>query len=259
MRGLGSIVVTWVAVASTLLPSGCGPGEPPPPSIPASGRPPATGAEHLRRAGEWLAGDRLADATTEYRAALEQDPSNIAALEGLSRIAARMDDAPASLGFIARAAELQPQDGAILNQLGVAQLSNGRRHEAAATFERAIALRPRDALVLLNAAQNQADLGDWARARGYAERAAGLIPEDATPWLLLGRFQMRQEKWSEALAPLREAARRAPEQAMIQYYLAKALVAAGRRPEAEEPLRAVLRGSAPADIRREVESLLAGK
>jgi tetratricopeptide (TPR) repeat protein len=249
-----------LAAVVAALAAGCGPGESAPPVAPASsggsGRP---ASERVRRAGELLSGDRLADAAGEYRAALEQDPANVAALEGLSRIAARMNDAPASLGFIARAAELRPQDGAIVNQLGVAQVSNGRKREAAATFERAMELRPRDALVLLNAAQNQADLGDWPRARGYAERAAALIPEDATPWLLLGRFQMRQDKFAEAVAPLREAARRAPEQAMIQYYLGKSLAAAGRRQEAEEPLRAVLRGNAPVDIRREVESMLAGK
>jgi len=251
--------VRRLAVVLALL-AGCGPGDPPPPSGPSIGAPSGGSAsERVRRAGDFLAGDRLADAAAEYRAALAQDPSNAAALEGLSRIAGRMNDAPSSLGFIARAAELRPQDGSIVNQLGVAQVANGRKREAAATFERAMELRPRDALVLLNAAQNQADLGDWARARGYAERAAALIPDDATPWLLLGRFQMRQEKFAEAVAPLREAARRAPDQAMIQYYLGKSLAAAGRRQEAEEPLRAVLRGQAPPEIRQEVESLLAGK
>ncbi|HVE39765.1 MAG TPA: tetratricopeptide repeat protein [Planctomycetota bacterium] len=250
MRRLAAAVLACLAA--------CGPGDPPPPAGPTGGALPGRPAsEHVRRAGDLLAGDRLADAAAEYRAALTQDSANVAALEGLSRIAARMHDGPASLGFIARAAELRPEDGAIVNQLGVAQVANGRKREAAATFERAMVLRPRDALVLLNAAQNQADLGDWARARGYAERAAVLIPEDATPWLLLGRFQMRQEKFAEAVAPLREAARRAPDQAMIQYYLGKSLAAAGRRQEAEEPLRAVLRGQAPPEIRREVESLLA--
>ncbi len=249
-----------LAAAVLLCLAGCGPGDPPPPAGPAGGTLPGRSAsEHVRRAGDLLAGDRLADAAAEYRAALAQDAGNVAALEGLSRIAARMNDAPASLGFIVRAAELRPQDGAIVNQLGVAQVANGRKREAAATFERAMELRPRDALVLLNAAQNQADLGDWARARGYAERAAALIPDDATPWLLLGRFQMRQEKFAEAVAPLREAARRAPDQAMIQYYLGKSLAALGRRQEAEEPLRAVLRGQAPPEIRREVENLLAGR
>ena len=250
-----------LAAVLALFAAGCGPGDAPASVGAAAGGsvPGGTAAEHVRRAGDCLSGDRLADAASEYRAALAQEPSNIAALEGLSRIAGRMNDAPESLGFIARAAELRPQDGALINQLGVAQVANGRKHEAAATFERAMELRPRDALVLLNAAQNQADRGDWARARGYAERAAALIPEDATPWLLLGRFQMRQEKFDEAVAPLREAARRAPDQAMIQYYLGKSLAGAGRRQEAEEPLRAVLRDNAPAEIRREVESLLVGR
>jgi Flp pilus assembly protein TadD len=246
------------AVVLSLLAAGCGPGDAAAPAIP--GGSPATStlpaAEHLRRAQDFLSGDRLAEAAAEYRKALDQDAKSVPALEGLSRIAARMNDAPSSLGFIARAAELSPEDGAIVNQLGVAMVSNGRKREAAKTFERAMALRPRDPLVLLNAAQNQADLGDWALARRHAESAAALIPEDATPWLLMGRFQMRQDKFGEAVAPLREAARRAPDEAMVQYYLGKALVSAGRRAEAEEPLRAALRGNPPADIRQEVEALL---
>ena len=246
--------------AAALFLAGCGPGDPPPPGgVPAAPTSTISAAEHLRRGHDSLSGDRLADAAAEYRAVLTQDPKNIPALEGLSRISARMSDAPAALGFIARAAELSPQDGAIVNQLGVALVSNGRKREAAGIFERAMELRPRDPLVLLNAAQNQADLGDWAKARGYAERAAALIPNDATPWLLLGRFQMRQEKFADAVAPLQEAAKRAPDEAMVQYYLGKALAASGRRDEAEAALRAVLRLKAPPEIRREVEAILTAK
>ena len=97
----------------------------------------------------------------------------------------------------------------------------------------------------------------WDRAESSAEAAATLIPDDATPWLLLGRFQMRQEKFADAVVPLREAAKRAPDQALVQYHLGKALAAAGRRQEADESLRAALRGNPPADIRKEVEALLA--
>ena len=249
MRRLAAALLAAVA--------GCGPGDS---GMPAGGPPKAAEAvpvaERLRRGQELLAGDRLADAAVEFRAALGKDATSVQALEGLSRVAARMNDAPASLAFISRAAELSPEDGALVNQLGVALVSNDRKREAARTFERALALRPKDPLVLLNAAQNQADLGDWPRARRYAEAAAALIPEDATPWLLMGRFEMRQEKFAEAVAPLREAARRAPGQSMVQYYLGKSLAAAGRRSEAEAPLRAALEGRPPDDVRREIESLL---
>jgi Flp pilus assembly protein TadD len=259
MRLAAAVLATLVAGGSTLLATGCGPGDSGSPPGPVAGPPAAElpVAERLRRGHEFLAGERLADAAAEYRAALSRDATCVPALEGLSRIAARMNDAPASLAFISRAAQLAPEDGSIVNQLGVALVSNDRKREAAGKFERAMELRPRDPLVLLNAAQNQADLGDWERARRYAEGAAALIPEDATPWLLLGRFQMRQEKFADAVAPLREAARRAPDQGTIQYYLGKSLVAAGRRREAEEPLRAALRSNPPPEVRRDVEALLA--
>jgi tetratricopeptide (TPR) repeat protein len=237
--------------------AGCGPGEGAAPEAATVKTKAAAGS--VIRAKELLAAERLAEAAAEYRAVLVQDPKNVGALEGLSRIASRMNDAPSALGFISRAAELKPDDVSIVNQLGVALVSNGRKKDAAQAFDRALALNPRDPFACLNAAQNQADLGDWDRARRHAEAAAELLPADATPWLLLGRFQMRQGKFVEAVAPLREAAKRAPDQALVQYYLGKALTAAGRRAEAEEPLRAALRGNPPDDVRKEVEALLAGK
>lgn len=246
----------WAALVVIAL-AGCGPGEGAAPEPPSAKTRSAEGS--VARAKEHLAAERLADAAAEYRAVLLQDPKSVPALEGLSRIASRMNDAPSSLGFIARAAELRPDDASIVNQLGVAYVANGRKKEAAQAFDRALTLNPRDPFACLNAAQNQADLGDWEKARRHAEAAAGLLPQDATPWLLLGRFEMRQGKFAEAVAPLREAAKRAPDQALVQYHLGKALVSAGRRREAEEPLRAALRGNPPEDVRKEVEALLAGK
>jgi tetratricopeptide (TPR) repeat protein len=249
MRAAAALVL--VALAS------CGPGEgaasPPTAAKPV---PEAPVADRLRRARELLDRDQLAEAAAEYRAVLAKDDRNVPALEGLSRIAARMNDAITSLGFIARAAALKPDDASIVNQLGVAQVGCGRRSEAAKTFERAMALAPNDPLAFLNAAQNLAELGDWAGAKRHAETAAGLIPQDAMPWLLLGRFQMRQQKFAEAVPPLREAVKRAPDQPVVQFMLGKALVSAGRRAEAEEPLRAALKSNPPADLRKEAEALL---
>ena len=235
----------------------CGPGEgaaPEPPTVKTRGP-----EGSLNRAKDLLAAERLADAAAEYRAVLLQDPKSVVALEGLSRIASRMNDAPAALGFISRAAELKPDDASLANQLGVALVSNGRKKEAAQAFERALAINPHDPFACLNAAQNQADLGDWDRARRHAEAAAALLPQDATPWLLLGRFQMRQGKYAEAVAPLREAVQRAPDQALVQYNFGKALASSGRRQEAEAPLRAALRGSPPDDVRKEIEAILTSK
>jgi len=244
-------------VALVLFAAGCGPGEGSAPEAPASKTMPAQGS--LPRAVDLLAAERLAEAAAEYRAVLMKDPKSVPALEGLSRIAARMNDAPSSLGFISRAAELRPDDSSIVNQLGVAYVSNGRRKEAAQAFDRALAINPRDAFACLNAAQNQAELGEWDRAYGHAEAAAEILRADATPWLLMGRFKMRQGKFAEAVAPLREAAKRAPDEALVQYNLGKALASAGRRQEAEEPLRAALKGNPPEDVRKEVEALLAGR
>ena len=241
--------------------SACGPGESgPPPAGPASdrGASPAPGsvAERLARADEFLGKDRLAEAATEFRAVLAGDERNVLALVGLSRVATRMEDGPGALHYLARAAEIHPQDGEIANELGVALVACGRRSEAASTFERAARLVPENPLVLLNAAQNRAELGEWAAAGELAKRAAEMLPNDATPWLLLGRYEMRQEKFAAAVPYLQEASRRAPDNAIVHYHLGKSLAAAGQAQEAREAFRIALGGHPPEDIRKEIESLL---
>jgi len=211
----------------------------------------------LRRAEELVQKERLAEAAAEYRELLNKDPNDVGALVGLSRVASRMGDATSSLVFITRAVEARPKDAPLMNEQAVALISNGRRKEAAALFDRAAELSPQDASILINASLNWADLNDWEKARRSAERAAEKIPNDLYPWLLLGRFQVRQGKHAEAIPYFREASRRGPDNALVHYHLGKALIAAGKRAEAGDPLRIVLRANPPAEIRKEVEALLA--
>ena len=262
--------IRWIAL---LLAAGCGPDE----SAlvkPASPKPleawteggfrtrldgaPLPPDARLRRAEELMQAERLAEAATELREVLSKDPKNVGALIGLSRVAGRMGDPSSSLTFISRAVEVRPADPALINEQAVALVSNGRRKEAAQGFDKAAELNPQDPSILINASLNWADLNDWATAHRCAQRAAEKAPNEPYPWLLMGRFQVRQGRNAEAIPFLVEASKRGPENALVHYHLGKALVAAGRRAEAKDALRVVLRGTPPADIRKEVEALLAG-
>lgn len=248
--------------------AGCGPGGDEPGKRPApAARPSWPGEPKLRSApvpsdkrlhlAETLVQqERLAEAAAEYRRLLDHDGKDVAALAGLGRVSGLMGDAASSLAFAARAAELRPGDAAIQNQLGVALVMGGRRHEAAQTFEKAIGLQPQDPLARINAALNWADLGEWTRAEESAKKAAELLPKDPTPWIILGRLYVRQGRHAEAVPFYREAVRRGPGHGLANYHLAKVLVASGRRAEAPEPARAVLQGAPPPEIRAEMEALL---
>lgn len=248
--------------------AGCGPGGDDPGRRPRTswkedplrlGTAPAPADERLRRAEDFIRQERLAEAATEYRKLLDRDRTDVAALAGLGRVSGLMGDAAGSLGFVARAAELRPGDASIANQLGVALVMNGRRQEAAKTFDRAVELNPQDPFAHVNAALNLADLGEWERAERSAKRASELAPKDPTPWLVLGRFEVRRGKPGEAVPYYREAVRRAPDDGLANYHLGKTLVAAGQRGEAAEPLRAALKSAPPPEIRAEVEALLGGR
>ncbi len=228
-------------------------------SGPGTGRRPED--ERIRRAEDFVRQERYAEAATEYRTLLNENPKSAPALAGLSHVAARMGDVPGAMSFINRALEIQPDEGGFVNQLGVTLVMARRREEAAGVFEKAIALRPDDPLIYLNAALNEADLGHWTKAEQFARQGADRMPQDATPWVILGRLQVRQGRHAEAVAPFKEAARRAPDNAIVNYHLGKALSAAGRRAEAEGPLQAALKGNPPppAETRKEIEALLAGR
>lgn len=215
--------------------------------------------ERIRRADDFMKQERLAEAGAEYRSVLSQDPLSIPALVGLSRVSTRMNDPSASLTFISRAAQLRPQDAALVNEMAVAQVVSGKRQEAALTFEKARALNPNDPLISINESLNLADLGRWDAAQRAVERAAAALPKDPTPWLLMGRFQMRQERNAEALPYLLEAAKRGPSDGLVHYHLGKVLIASGRKGDAAAAFQVALKSSPPDEIRKEIEGLLAAR
>lgn len=219
--------------------------------------PPLSSDARLRRAAELMQTDRLADAAAEYREILAKDPKDVNALIGLSRVAGRMGDAASSLVFISRATEMRPQDPGLMNEQAVALISNGRRKDAARLFDQAIAIGQPDPALLINASLNWADLNEWGNAQQCAERAAQKMPSDLYPWLLLGRFQVRQGRNAESIPYFREASRRGPDNGLVHYHLGKALLATGKKSEAADALRVVLKATPPAEIRKEVEALLA--
>jgi len=137
-----------------------------------------------------LAKGDAAAAETGLKQVVEANPRNVPALHALSHSLLGRD-AKAALGFAERAAELAPQDVAILDTLASAQAAAGRPRDGLETQRRAIALAPDDHLLRLGHARIAIQVGDKAAARDELERLRKLgkdFPAQAEVEMLISRL-----------------------------------------------------------------------
>ena len=135
----------------------------------------------LRRAREAFASGSLDAAEDAAQAALEADAGSAGAHTVLAVVADRRGQAEAAGRHYARAAELAPGEGAMLNNYGAWLCGNGRARESLGWFDRALADRGygRPAAALANAGECALRAGETARAERYLRAALDLDPEEA--------------------------------------------------------------------------------
>jgi tetratricopeptide (TPR) repeat protein len=93
---------------------------------------------------------------------------------------------PRSLQAYERAVVLEPQDPALLNNLGNTYQVMGRWRDALAAHERAATVAPDDAQTLLNLGNDHQYLKDLDAARLAYERSVSAAPDYAHAWFSLG-------------------------------------------------------------------------
>lgn len=102
-------------------------------------------------------------ARDSYRAAIQQDPGNAAALLGLGRTLLHSDPKAAEAAFLA-ASRLQPDNAVALNDLGVARDLQQNHAGAQAEYRAALAVAPGSTATRINLGLSQALSGDAAEA-----------------------------------------------------------------------------------------------
>jgi Flp pilus assembly protein TadD len=166
----------------------------------------------------------------------EEQVRKIQARNAYDQAGANIREGRVSLGLasLQEAVELDPENSAYRNSLGVTQLQLRRWQEAQASFEKAVQLEPTYAeayhnLGLSFAAQNQLDKA----VLNY--RKALTFPTYPTPELAyhnLGEAYLRQGKTKEAEEALRQAIQLEPKNQFTHYLLGVVLAESGRRDEA---------------------------
>jgi type IV pilus assembly protein PilF len=153
-------------------------------------------AEQRMRAGQ------LAEAETEARAALKADPKSPDAYTILAVLADERGQAAQAGGYYAKAAELAPARGGVLNNYGAWLCGNGRAGESLAWFDRALAdpSYASTASAHANAGACALDAGQDARAERDLRMALAQDPTNATALAAMARSAYRAGRYLEARA-----------------------------------------------------------
>jgi Tfp pilus assembly protein PilF len=148
-----------------------------------SPQPPPDVRAQLMRALDLDTAGRSAEADALYRAVLELDPQNFAALNRRAVLCAERGELAEALRLIEAAVRAKPTVGEIISDMGVILERMGRLDEAMATYERALSLNAN-----LPVAQNGRGLALCAQGRYEEAIAAFTRAVELDPGYAQGRF-----------------------------------------------------------------------
>jgi Flp pilus assembly protein TadD len=186
-----------------------------------------TAAGTFSKEGKW------AQAVSEYRLALQQDPDNPSTLNDLGVALAKTGDLNGAIDSYRRAAALAPGLAAVQDNLAVALEKKGDFRTALREFRSAVEAEPGDLQAHQNlglALENQGDLG--GAVREY-RAALQIDPGSYEAEYNLARALEKAGQLDQAIAAFRRAVAQKPNNAMAHYGLGIAL-------EGEGDLRAAL-------------------
>ncbi|NTX01906.1 MULTISPECIES: lipopolysaccharide assembly protein LapB [Myxococcus] len=241
----------------------------------------------------FLSMGKLAEAATEFEAALKQDPKRSTNWSRLGFVQAQLGRPDEALSSLRKAVALYPNDFNALEQLGEIHLKKGEQDEAIRHFILAanaasgsvkseLVLRTTEVLIqvgrqqevlaLVQKAANEGirtaavltALGDalvragkLPEAAAAYKEAASKSPRDPTLWELVGTIQLQLDKPGEAIDAYKESLR-VKDRAIVHVALARIQLAMKSKQGAEQELAAALESVQGNDVRelRELADLL---
>lgn len=158
--------------------------------------------DRIALAEDHLNAGRFDEAEREAKAALKLDPKSGGAYTILAVAAAQRGQAKEAGGYYARAVELQPERGNVLNNYGTWLCANGRAAESLAWFDRALAdpAYATPVAARANAGACAVDAGQPARAERDLRMALAQDPENLTALAAMARNEFRAGRYFEARA-----------------------------------------------------------
>lgn len=158
--------------------------------------------DHVALAELRLRGGQLDEAEAEAGAALEADPSSADAHTLLAVVAGQRGRSAEAGAHYAKAMELAPARGAVLNNYGTWLCGNGRAAESLALFDRALAdpCYGTPGAALANVGSCALTAGQPARAERDLRRALQYAPDNPTALAALAEIEYRAGDFMQARA-----------------------------------------------------------
>jgi tetratricopeptide (TPR) repeat protein len=183
-------------------------------------------AEAQQRLGTvFLLENRLPEAESCFRAALQRDPDYVEALIGLGQVEAQRGDAAAALKHLESAIEISPNLPKAHFALGRLLESLGKTDEALAEYFRTLETEPNNTDVSLRITAIQMAHNQPDQALSRLDRVVELAPENGEARVLRGRTHLKLRQFSRAVDDLRVAAKVFPDRPDVHFQLALALEA----------------------------------
>ena len=231
-------------------------------------------AEHVKRADDFVAQKKFAEAIIEYRSALEQDANLGGARLKLADLYAQQGDVQNAYREYLRAADVLPDNqdaqlkaGAMLLMadrftdariraegvlrahpdnagalmlLGNALAGSHDMEGALRRLNEAIAADPGSGLAYSNLGTLQLAGGDRELAEASFKKAITANPNETSARVALANYYRSQNRDVDAEATLREAARVDPQNVQVNANLVELYIRIGRPGDAEAPLKAIV-------------------
>src|SRR5215467_8558315 len=197
-------------------------------------------AEHARRGQTYYESQQYAEASLEFRQALQKDPKLGEVRLKLGDTYAQLHDAKNALGEYVRASDLLPNSVEAQLKAGQLLLLARQFEDAKTRADRVIALDPKnvDAQVLRGNAL--AGLKDFDAAMSEYQDAIALDPKQPTAYENLALLQYSRGKRDEAETSFKAAVQAAPQSVPAHLALANFYWSVGRREDAETVLKQTL-------------------
>jgi type IV pilus assembly protein PilF len=162
----------------------------------------ASARRHEMLAEERLRSGELDAAESEARSALKADPKSVTAHTLLALVEERRGRAAVAGSHYAKAAELAPQSGAMLNNYGAWLCGNGRARESLAWFDSALqdpSYGSRSS-ALANAGACAGMAGEYGRVERDLRAALALDPDNAVALFAMAEHAFRNARYMDARA-----------------------------------------------------------
>ncbi len=184
---------------------------------------------------------KLAEARATLESASSPESLTVGSLLELARIARKQKDYQSSLGYLAHARDLAPDNGGIHYYFGLVCLDLNLVAEGRNSFEKAVQVEPENPDYNYAMGVTSTFRHDPGEAVPYFEKYLKLRPQDPRGKLALGTALFRAKDYDAAVPRLEEAARIPETATAAHYYLGAIALQERRLDEAHNELELALK------------------